>query len=346
MSLKYKILEKIKNKISSKSYLDHILYKNNKINCLDIGSLGDLKWPITSIDKKFINIIKFDAQYVENVVDSKNKFNNLLWGTEEEKDFFINEGVETSSLFQPNLELLKYYPGVERFNVTSINKIKTNTLKNILIENNNCDFLKLDVQGSELEVLKGADDILLDNLVALEIEVSFAEIYLNQPLFSDIDVFLRKNYKLQLWDLNSQYFLFKNINNGRFNNKGRLMWADALYLRPIEGIDRWLEKFDVSIAKQKILSLIGIVTAYGYNDYISTLLQNKKVLNLFNQYELNKLKLMLKKNSTLFKIKLFNNFLFFLFSTLANIFRPLHNKFSYGNSNLGTRKFLRYFFKQ
>ena len=28
------------------------------------------------------------------------------------------------------------------------------------------------------------EDILLDNLVGLEIEVSFAEIYINQPLFS------------------------------------------------------------------------------------------------------------------------------------------------------------------
>jgi len=253
---------------------------------------------------------------------------------------------DKSDKTKANLELLKYYPDIERFNVISTNKIKTTTLKNLLIKNKNCDFLKLDVQGSELEVLKGANDILLDNLVGLEIEVSFAEIYINQPLFSDIDIFLRENYKLQLWDLNSQYFLFKNINNARFNNKGRLMWADALYLRPIEDIEIWLQKFDNNIAKQKILSLIGITSAYGYNDYILTLLQNKKVTKLFNQHELNSLKLMLKKNSTLFKIKLLNNFIFFLFSTIANIFRPVHNKFSYGSSNLGTRKFLRYFFKQ
>ncbi len=346
MSLKYKILEKIKNSISSKSFFHPKLYLDNKINFLDIGSIGDLKWPITTVENKYINIIKFDAQYIDDEIETKDQYNNLLWGAEEEKEFYINKGSETSSLFQPNFALLKYYPNVERFKPVSSKKIKTTTLNDIITENTNCDFLKLDVQGSELEVLKGAELKLSDNLVGIEIEVSFAEIYLQQPLFSNIDIYLRDKFNLQLWDLNSQYFLFKNINNSRFNNKGRLMWADALYLRPIEDIEKWIDKFDYKTAKQKILSLIGITTLYGYNDYIFTLLQQDKVSQLFNLDELNCLKFMLKKNSTLFKIKLLNRILFFLFSSLANIFRPVHNNFSYGNSNLGTRKYLKYFFKQ
>lgn len=53
-----------------------------------------------------------------------------------------------------------------------------------------CDFLSLDTQGSELDILKGAE-ITLNSCVGLQLEVAFAEVYKGQPLFNDIDVFLR-----------------------------------------------------------------------------------------------------------------------------------------------------------
>jgi FkbM family methyltransferase len=50
--------------------------------------------------------------------------------------------------------------------------------------------LKLDVQGSELEVLKGGRETLADvNLV--ECELSIAELYDGQPLFADVLIYLR-----------------------------------------------------------------------------------------------------------------------------------------------------------
>ena len=70
-------------------------------------------------------------------------------------------------------------------------------------------------------------------------------------MFSEVDTYIRNKYNLNIWDLNSQYFLFKNISKNNFNNKGRLMWADALYLRSIENIDEWITQFDEEKAKQK-----------------------------------------------------------------------------------------------
>jgi Methyltransferase FkbM domain len=52
------------------------------------------------------------------------------------------------------------------------------------------DVLKLDTQGSELGILKGARR-MLTGVRMLEIEVEFNEIYRGQPLFGDIDRFLR-----------------------------------------------------------------------------------------------------------------------------------------------------------
>jgi FkbM family methyltransferase len=52
------------------------------------------------------------------------------------------------------------------------------------------DFLKLNVQGGELEVLKGGTGLLGGTLGVL-VEVSFVESYRARPMFADIDIFLR-----------------------------------------------------------------------------------------------------------------------------------------------------------
>ena len=55
---------------------------------------------------------------------------------------------------------------------------------------NNIDFIKLDIQGGEPNALKGAKS--LNKVLGLEIEIEFHKIYKNQPLFSDINTFMRK----------------------------------------------------------------------------------------------------------------------------------------------------------
>lgn len=53
------------------------------------------------------------------------------------------------------------------------------------------DFLKMNVQGGELEILRGAE-ASLDSVVGMQIELSFVGTYEGAPLFSDIDAYLRE----------------------------------------------------------------------------------------------------------------------------------------------------------
>ena len=92
-----------------------------------------------------------------------------------------------------------------------------------------CDFLSLDTQGSELDILKGAE-ITLNSCVGLQLEVAFAEVYKGQPLFNDIDVYLR-----------SKGFVFIKFKGFQeyaplvtgVESRGEKMqvFADAIYLR-------------------------------------------------------------------------------------------------------------------
>jgi hypothetical protein len=60
------------------------------------------------------------------------------------------------------------------------------------------DYLKIDTQGTELNILKGAHYLLQNKKVSvIKVEVSAIPVYKNQALFSDIDLHLRNlNYTL------------------------------------------------------------------------------------------------------------------------------------------------------
>jgi hypothetical protein len=86
------------------------------------------------------------------------------------------------------------------------------------------DFIKLDVQGYELACLKGAK-AALESAAGVEVEVEFQELYAGQPLFPDVDHFLR-----------SAGFVLFGLRRSHWRRRstwcpGQLIFADALYLK-------------------------------------------------------------------------------------------------------------------
>ena len=74
---------------------------------------------------------------------------------------------------------------------------------------NEIDILKLDLQGYELEALKGCEKII-SNIRIITTEVEFVPLYKNQALFSDIDIYLVLDRKLKnLWQLAIYSILWK-----------------------------------------------------------------------------------------------------------------------------------------
>jgi len=101
----------------------------------------------------------------------------------EEWDF----GNKSSSLLQPN-KTIEVHPWLEfKENVT----VQTDTLANFVEENNiSCiDFIHMDVQGAELMVLEGAKGFI-SNIKMIWLEVENIELYKNQPLATDVEMFL------------------------------------------------------------------------------------------------------------------------------------------------------------
>lgn len=89
------------------------------------------------------------------------------------------------------------------------------------------DVLKVDTQGTELDVLRGAG-ALLQRTRAAELEVEFIPQYKDQALFADVDAYMR-----------SQGFMLRGLRRTSWRNTaqdshaagGQLVHGDVLYLR-------------------------------------------------------------------------------------------------------------------
>ncbi len=120
------------------------------------------------------------------------------------RTLFITKEPACSSLFQPDPYLIENYPALECARQVSTVQIQTNTLDLWMLQNNiyYADYIKIDTQGSELEILKGGISTL-KKVRCIEVEVEFNPIYLGQAVFSDVDHFLRSQ-GFVLWKLSNQ----------------------------------------------------------------------------------------------------------------------------------------------
>ncbi len=90
-------------------------------------------------------------------------------------------------------------------------------------------FLKLDTQGSELDILLSGPDLVRDSLVGIQSEVSFQPFYRGQPLFADIDSHLRAN-GFSLVTMNRTLLRRAGFDESLYSRR-TVTWAHCLYLR-------------------------------------------------------------------------------------------------------------------
>ncbi|MFN5261372.1 MAG: FkbM family methyltransferase, partial [Pseudanabaena sp.] len=130
-----------------------------------------------------------------------------LCNAAEERTLYVTKASMCSSLYPPNEPYLARIAGLtEAVSLDFSFEIDTITLDQFCQEEqiNEIDFLQIDVQGADLDVLEGAINILNRGTIAIQVEVEFSPLYIEQPLFADVDSFLRQN-KFTLFDLFQSY---------------------------------------------------------------------------------------------------------------------------------------------
>ena len=136
------------------------------------------------------------------------------------------------------------------------------------------DFIKIDTQGTELDVLKGAERALATCL-ALEVEVEFQPLYEGAALFRDIDAYV-SGFGFELFDLRRTFFR-RAVSPPIEQRKGQMIYGDALYFRD------WRR---LSADRNPLLRLAGILLAYGYADVVTEIIKEADALAEADRQEL------------------------------------------------------------
>lgn len=279
--------------------------KDLKINVHHIGGIGDcgpteairmlgndVEWTVYDADESALSKMK--------KLDNENILlvNKCIGGSNSKNKFNIMRGNSASSLLNGSPDA-KDYTLITGPNKAQIWGIHTQVTKSIVMELNTIDslvmskqispvdFLSIDAQGAELDIINGASQLLPADIMGILCEVGFSEIYSGQPLFCDIQArLLKDNFRLcQIY--NSQNWNTCPLQEGLMG-EGFNIVGEALFLKnPDKMIDfdnitriprEVLLKFVVQCLKLSVIAVVFDQLDFALK--VTKILQDKNLVSL------------------------------------------------------------------
>ena len=252
-----------------------------------------------------------------------------IYSKRSDLDFhYCGNGSGTANSFLPvDIAFRNQFPQPEIFEQTHSKKMKVYALDNLPI--GDVDFCKIIVNGAEMDVLEGGLSTL-NNIVGLEMASEFRPLWLGESRFSEIDIFIRKHFGLEIQDIERHYYKY-NEGVGYGSSKGQLVYGTMLYFRPPADV--------VRMGEEKAIMAVVMGVVYGYADYalkILSLIPNTEPSSCFR---LQKLEELVKHHFKGFTIPEFKGKgrIFEVLELLAWMFRPA-NGWKYQDTHRGNRK--------
>jgi FkbM family methyltransferase len=233
---------------------------------VDCGARGEVYHPFLSAYPQ-AQYIGFEADAEESArVQAKLKSGRRIFpvavgSTNATLPFYVTKNPACSSFIEPNQTFFaQFLDSADDTQVMSVIDLPVVTLDDYLPNAgiDSIDFIELDTQGSELDILKGAQGFLKKSVLGLRIEVEFSPIYKDQPLFADVDSFVRSN-GFVLFDLSRHHYR-RGAAPRDLPTSGQLLYGHAFYLkdyRLLTGPDAWIQT----------MKLIMISNFFGAHDY-------------------------------------------------------------------------------
>lgn len=177
-----------------------------------------------------------------------------------EVPFYITKNGMCCSLYKPNDAFNQQYNALDVCELVKVISIETATLDSFCLENQiqGIDFVKIDIQGAELDVMRGGVGALA-SVLSIVSEVEFVPMYEGQPLFGDVCEYLSETGLMFHKFLGvSGRALKPMIVKGNRNFATQHMWADAVFVKDVQQ----LPKLDC----HQLLKLALIAYMYGSPD--------------------------------------------------------------------------------
>ena len=172
-----------------------------------------------------------------------------------------------SSLLEPDAVVANRSCVGAKFRVVSTTRVPTTTLDRAAIHYGfeDATFLKLDTQGTELDILKSGQRVV-DSLIGVYTESLFHPFYKGQSLFADVDTYLRSRGF-------SIFSLFRTMQRRAdfrpdVYSRRMIVWAHSLYLREPDA----LASDDRDLYGRRVIRLLALALSFQHNDLALELL--------------------------------------------------------------------------
>lgn len=292
-----------------KKVFDVFCQDGNGISLVDIGAQGGLEPRWRGLEQ-YLNYCGFEPDLRSSTLLSGKgiKFLNYkiipfaLWSASLRLIINLCRQPSASSVYKPNKEFLNKFPNASRFDIQGEELVEAKALDEIF--DGDVNFLKIDTQGSELEIIKGSVNHL-KTCMGLEVEVQFHKIYKEEPLFHDVSSYLEtQNFEF------IDFIHLKRWGRGKNDNRGQLVFADALFLRSPEFI---LQQNLVHSCKK----YIAICLIYNRFDLVDVILKSEIGVNTISPNAKSYIKI----------LKNFYNLTFLMTRGISNLQRRIHSNY-------------------
>lgn len=251
--------------LPDKSLLKRLDYQ--KIVVIDVGATGGIESRWREI-AQYCHFITFDPDPRASITIEEAKHTNFpigLWSSKTTLPLSLTANEVSSSVFPFNEKGLSCFLNFSGHKILKVKNISVDSLENVLSKQSLLpDFIKVDAEGADLEILKGAQKYLAESCLGIQVEVTFFERHKNSPFFADIDIFLRQ-FGFCLMDLSREAWIRKN-NFFSSNSKPQLIWANAVYMLSNERFIEKVRPLSLDLRECLFIKFLIILLVYRMHD--------------------------------------------------------------------------------
>ena len=276
--IKLKLNRRVINFLNEKSYFSNQSYnfenlivsllKDKKLVALDVGAQGgfnsDSFFPIRYnkfFDCILVEPIKSEAEKLEK---KNNIIDKALWSSKEKRVIYIlGNRLGSSSMYKPDTKKFDVHnikeKDFEKFKITETTEVECDTLENSLknLNINNLDYLKIDTQGAELEILKGIGRY---HPLLIKIEAHIFSMYKKTPAWTKLADYLN--------DLNYVLIDTKHIGNHKTRIPAEM---DMLF------ITNFNNEVGIKTIQDNLEKFIALLLIFGQINTLKLILKRLKV---------------------------------------------------------------------
>ena len=282
-------------------FSDFVNRNHLNFNYIDVGARGDTTSPWLELENR-LTVVGFEpdvgeADRLSREFENRKYFGVALWSRRTTRKVYINEWKSTSSMYPPDTESIsafepQHWTGRRP---VSVSDVQCDTLDNLLSRDDIIpDFVKIDTQGAELEILRGGESMLKQHSPLVTCETWCYEVYKGAQLMHEVIAYM-DSVGYQVFDMElAASWRHRSKNAKRIASKPKAIGYEILFVKRQESAPT--SNLNAHLKHLLLLEL------YGYRDYAVFLLETKgqlaasedELLNLLHRNSRNELSVVSK----------------------------------------------------